>query len=63
MAVKKDCFAYRNWCGGSCSALTKLNCDNCNFYKPAGTECDSCHWNGVKDCVACKAARTGAYSQ
>lgn len=62
MAAKKDCFAYRNWRGGSCTALTKLKCDDCNFYKPVGTECDSCSKGSMKNCEACKAARSNIYA-
>lgn len=61
MAVKTDCFAYRKWCGGSCAALTKLKCDDCKFYKPEGTECDSCNRNRIKECNTCQAARRNVH--
>lgn len=49
-AVKTDCFAYKN---GGCSALHELNCSKCGFYKPKGTECDTCHHKGTADCKKC----------
>ena len=46
---RTDCFAHK---GNKCSALTVMNCYNCNFYKKAGTEFDS-----LRALKASKAAR------
>ena len=52
--VRRDCFAYRT--DDKCSALKKLDCDKCGFYKPAGTECDSCP-NKIKERRNCDVCR------
>lgn len=31
--LRKDCFAYKeNRNGATCTALTKMECDNCKFF-------------------------------
>lgn len=57
--VKKDCFAYvtKKYRDGivteKCSALKELDCETCKFYKPKGTQCDTCSHKGKKSCKNC----------
>lgn len=51
MRAKEDCFAFKR--NGLCTALTKMNCDNCRFYKKAGTQCDTCKHKGTISCRNC----------
>ncbi len=53
MDVKTDCFAYRKSIG-RCSALTKLDCDGCHFYKSRETVCDTCPHKGTTGCKNCR---------
>lgn len=48
---RTDCFAYK---GRLCTAMTAMNCDNCKFYKPKGTECDTCPKKGKDSCNHCR---------
>ncbi len=53
-----DCFAYKD---GRCKILSQMQCDDCHFYKQAGTECDTCpHKNkpGCKGCRECSVVET-----
>lgn len=47
-----DCFAYVN--DRMCRALSDTDCENCSFYKPKGTECDSCRHKYKKSCTKCR---------
>lgn len=49
--VKTDCFAFGE---NGCKALIRRNCDNCTFYKPKGTECDTCYLKGTEHCKECR---------
>ena len=50
--TKRSCFAYSE---GECTVLDELVCKTkeCSFYKPAGTECDSCHNKKTVNCRYC----------
>ncbi len=47
---KTDCFAYKM---GGCRALNQMQCDTCRFYKPAGTECNTCPHKDKPNCKGC----------
>lgn len=49
--VRKDCFAYAK---DGCKALKIRDCERCGFYKPKGTECDTCHHKGHDSCQRCR---------
>lgn len=48
---RTDCFGYKR--AGLCKALTKMDCSKCKFYKPRGTECDTCPHKGKTSCKQC----------
>lgn len=62
-SVKKDCFAYNvsRRAGEGCKVLRDLYCkhEECKFYKPKGTECNSCNKDRFHLCTECKESRKG----
>ena len=48
---KTDCFAYKD---EKCRALVSTACEQCNFYKTRGTECDTCYKKGTASCNHCR---------
>lgn len=57
--VKTDCFAYEPKGRGKCRALRWLYCkeEECKFYKPKGTECDSCNKSRFHICADCRGSK------
>lgn len=48
--IKADCFAFTT---RGCKALKRITCDGCTFYKPKGTECDTCSYKDTGRCEKC----------